>query len=373
MRFADIPGHEAVKDRLRRMADSGHVPHALLLEGPAGSGKFALARAFASYIHCTDRRDGDSCGQCAACRQGASFNHLDTVYSFPVLKRSSKPTISDDWLEEFKVFVSDNPFMDFDQWRAAMDNANGQPQIFVEEGNELLRRLSFKTRGSAFKTVLMWLPERLQESAANKLLKMVEEAYADTIFIMTSDRPRAILPTIYSRTQRIEVPRLSDAEVASVLETFGIASPEAAEASLIAGGNVNEGLTLARNSHRRQTELDLFVDLMRKAYGRKVQELRLWSQKAAEAGRESTMAFLAYCTRLMRESLMMHLAERRLLCLTRAEAAFLVRFYPFINERNVLELVALFDRARTDIGANANAKIVLFDLAVRTIILIRRK
>lgn len=372
MKFADIPGHEDAKRRLREMADTGHVPHALLIEGPEGSGKFALARAFAQYLHCTDRRDGDSCGRCRSCIQHEAFSHLDVIYSFPVVKLKGKPTISNDCLDLFRDFLRESPFMDFRLWLTALDNINAQPQIYVEEGNEILRRVSFMTRSAGRKTVLMWLPERLHPDAANKLLKMVEEPFEDTVFVMTSDNPRQILPTIYSRTQRIELKRYSDAELTALLAARGISSGEAADLARVAEGNVNKALELHSGAEEHTMHLELFKSLMRSAYGRKVAELRKWSQDVAALGRERSMEFLDYCSRLVRESLMMHLAEPRLLTLDSAERQFLSRFFPYINERNVIDFTVLLDNARRDIAANGNAKMVFFDMAVRIIILIRR-
>lgn len=374
MRFADIPGHEEVKARLREMADRGRIPHALMLEGPAGAGKFALARAFAQYIHCTERTpDGDSCGHCASCRQHESFNHIDTLYSFPVVKRSGRPALSDDYIADFRDFITASPFMDFDKWLVALDNINAQPQIYVEEGNELLRRLTYMARRSKYKVVLLWLPERLKEETANKLLKLVEEPFGDTIFLMVSNNSRRVLGTIYSRTQRIAVRRYSDEELAGILEDRGIDPQTAWDAASIAEGNVNEALKLAEVSAERLKFFDLFVALMRKAYARKVGELRGWSQDVAAMGREPAMQFIDYCTRLIRESFLMHMADDRLLTLNPTERAFTVKFFPFINGKNVVDMLALFDDARRDITGNANAKIVFFDLAVRVIILIRRK
>lgn len=374
MKFADIYGHDDVKARLREMADTGRLPHALLLEGPSGAAKFALARAFAQYIHCTNRTpDGDSCGCCPSCRQHESFNHIDTVYSFPVVKKSGRPALSDDYLDVFREFMGKYPYMDFDHWLEALDNINAQPQIYVEEGNELLRRLTFMARQAKFKIVLLWLPERFKEETANKLLKLIEEPFGDTIFIMVSNNSRGILPTIYSRTQRITVRRYNDDEVTEILERRGIAPEVAADTARIAAGNINEALKLAEVSADRLKFFDLFVSLMRKAYSRKVGELRQWSVDVAGLGREPAMQFIDYSARLIRESFIMHLSDPRLLTLNSAELAFTIKFFPFINEKNILDMVALFDDARRDIAANANGKIVFFDLAVKVIMLIRRK
>ncbi len=373
MKFADVAGHEEVKRRLREMVDNDRIPHALLLEGPSGSGKFMLARAFAQYIHCQHRHNGDSCGQCPSCRQHQAFNHIDTIYSFPVVKKSGRTALSDDYREQFSEFISESPYMDFDRWVTKLDNINAQPMIYVEEGAELLRRLTYMTRSSRFKTVLLWLPERLKEETANKLLKLVEEPFGDTIFIMVSNNGRGILPTIYSRTQRIAVQRYSDSELEGVLQAQGMDAAQAADMARIADGSVNQAWKTASVSTERRKYFDLFAELMRKAYGRKVLELRGWSKAVAELGREPQMQFIDYCCRLIRESFVMHLHVDSLLTLSAAERGFVDRFFPFINEKNVVDMIELFNRSRRDIAGNGNAKIIFFDLAVRVIMLIRRK
>lgn len=373
MRFADIYGHDDVKARLRDMVDNKRIPHALLLEGPSGTSKFALARAFSQYIHCTNRTNGDSCGVCPDCIQHQTFNHIDTIYSFPVVKKKGGgATISEDYLSEFREFMEQNPYMDFEQWLECLDNINAQPQIYVEEGKELLRRLTFMTRKAKYKVVLLWLPERMREDTANKLLKLIEEPFGDTIFLMVSNNPRGILPTIYSRTQRISVKRYDIAELTDILIHNGILAGNAADIARVAEGSVNTALRLSQLNERQLKHLELFTELMRKAYSRQVAALREWSKTVADLGREPAMQFIDYAARLVRESFLMHLAVDELLTVSAAERAFLSKFHPFINEKNVEEIIALFDRARRDIAANGNSKIILFDTAVRIIILLRR-
>jgi len=374
MRFADIPGHEGVKARLRQMADTGRIPHALLLEGPAGIGKFALARAFAQYIHCTARTaDGDSCGRCPSCLQHAAFNHIDALYSFPLLKKNSKPTISDDYARQFHEYLDGHLFMDFDAWLASMGNPNGQPMIYVEEAAELLRRLNLTAHNAEYKTVLMWLPERLRPEAANKLLKLVEEPYPDTIFIMTSDNPRGILGTIYSRTQRISVPRYEADEIVACLTARHGATPEAARAAAdIADGSMLAALRLLGTDKERAEHFELFKELMRRAWMRQIIDLRAWSRKVADLGREGSMRFYEYCSRMIRENFILNLHDDTLVALTADERAFCARFSPFVNERNVVEMAAAVDSAITDTRLNGNAKIIAFDLAVQMILLVKR-
>lgn len=372
MRFADVPGHEDVKERLRQMVDDGRVPHALLLEGPSGAGKYALARALAAYIHCTDRRDGDSCGRCASCRQHDSFNHIDTIFSFPVIKKNSKATASDDYALEFKEFLSENPFMNFSKWLQSLGNINAQPYIYVDEASSLIDRLNLTARRSQFKVVLMWLPERLQQAAANKLLKLIEEPSDDTLFVFTSDKPAEILPTIYSRTQRIKVRRYSDSQVAGILSSKGIDAIAADMAARLAEGNVNRAFDIIDADSTSDKMLEFYMALMRMAWKRQVSDLRQWSIKVAELGREGLVRFYSYCSRMTRDNFMLNLQTPGLVAMTREEMDFSSRFAPFINERNVEEIVAEFDLAARDTASNGNAKIIAFDLAVKMIKLLRK-
>lgn len=372
MMFRDIPGHADIKARLTEMADAGRLPHALLLEGPSGSGKFMLARALAQYVHCEHPSGGDSCGQCPSCLQHSTFNHIDTIFSFPVIKKAGKPTISADYFEEFKELMAENPFMDGEVWGQKFDSANTQTKIYVDEGAELTRRLNFRAHQSRYKIVLLWQPERMNEDTANKMLKIIEEPHDDTLFIMSSDNPRTILPTIYSRTQRVTVKRYEDSEVAEYLTRCHAVSADAAEnIARLSSGNINEALSLIKISKARKLFLDLFIDLMRKAYQRKIGLLRQWSVDVAGLGREQSLAFLDYCARMIRENFILNLNIDGLNYLTTEERAFSVNFARFINERNVLRLFDVINNARTDIAGNTNAKIVFFDLAIKTILLLK--
>lgn len=374
MKFSDIPGHEEEKRRLRELVDDGRVPHALLLEGPSGSGKFALARAYVQYLHCENREGGDSCGHCPACRQHESFNHADTIFSFPIAKRGSgKPTVSEDWLSEFREFITESPFMDFDKWLTALDSPSSQPQIFVEEGSELIRKLNYKARSSEYKAVLLWLPERLHPSTANKLLKLIEEPHADTVFVLTSDKPSEILPTIYSRTQRIFVRRYPDEDVERFLEAAGVDESAAGELARMAEGSLTEALKLSSSADDGMQMLAIFADLMRKGFKRDLPALRKWANDMSTKGRERQVRFVDYCSRLMRENLMMHTsAGKYVTTMTPEEAKFSVRFHPFVNERNVIALFDAMNDARRDILANGNSKMVFFDLAIKILMQIRK-
>lgn len=375
MKFADIPGHRRVKERLREMVLADRLPHALLLEGPEGTGKLALARAFAQFNNCTARTpDGEPCGKCPACLQSEHFNHVDTIYSFPIIKPDGvTDPVSDDFFAEWRQFLTDDPFADYQTWTSRLGKDNAVPYIYVSEANSLIHRLNFQSRVSRYRTVILWLPERMREETANKLLKMIEEPYPDTLIIMVSNAPEDILGTIYSRLQRISVGRLSDDEVAGWLtSTQGVGEEDALAVAHIAEGNLTaarRAISVSKESARR---LESFKALMRSAYQRDIAALKAWSQDIAATGRERTLQFYDYCLRLVRESFMLNFQRPELTFITTAEREFLRNFAPFINTRNVEKMVEVLEKAREDIRGNANGKIVNFDLAVKMILLIKQ-
>lgn len=373
MKFIDIPSHDSVKTRIRNLVDNDRLPHAILFEGPSGIGKFAMARAMAQYIHCENRVDGDCCGTCPSCLQHQSFNHIDTHFVFPIAKKTKpKRCFSDDYIEDWRDFLRENPYMDFEKWLETFDNINVQPAIYVDESEALIRKLNFTSHKAKYKVVLMWLPERMNEECANKLLKLIEEPFNDTIFILVSNNSKEILPTIYSRTQRIEMKRLGDDVIAKSLSAkYAIEYQDALAVAHIAEGNMIEAEKGLHLTKENQKFLDLFILLMRLAYQRKVKELRDWSTDIHSLGREQAIRFLAYCQRLIRENFIYNLHISELNYLNRDEANFSANFARFISERNVLKLIDVLNQAQTDIAGNANAKIVMFDTSIKIILLLK--
>lgn len=374
MKFKEIPGNEICKQRLIDMVDNDRIPHALLLEGPEGIGKLAMARAMAQYIHCTNKQSGDSCGECAACRQHQTLNHIDTFYVFPVVKldKMNTPPISDDFLAEWKEFLADGMYADINKWATFFNKKNSHPVTYVTESASLLHKLSFTTHTSRYKVIVWWLPERMNEEASNKLLKMIEEPFPDTLFIMVSNNPKAILPTIYSRVQRIEMRRLSDADVAGILESSHSIDPtDAMSIAHISDGNMIKAYANIQNDNDANEFFDFFVTLMRLAYQRKIKDLREWSSDLTALGRERELSFYEYAIRLIRENFIFNFNTPDLNYMNRKETGFSTNFARFITERNVEKLIEVFDKARIDIAGNANGKVVNLDVAIKVILLLK--
>lgn len=377
MKFSDIPGHEQVKERMRQMALSGRLPHAILIEGPSGIGKMSMARAFAQYIQCENPDPhGDACGTCQSCILHQSMNHIDTQYVYPVVKLDSmsEAPVSDDFAEEWREYLRGRVYMNFQEWAASFSKKNAQPVTYVTESRSLIHKLSFTSHISRQKIVLWWLPERMNEEAANKLLKMIEEPFDDTIFIMASDNPRQLLPTIYSRVQRLQLKRLPDDMIASYLQShYGIAPAEAMAAAHVADGSMTAAIAGISRTKESAEYFDMFVQLMRLAYQRNVAALRQWGDTLAGMGRERQIHFYDYAMRLVRENFVYNFQVPTLNYMTSGEEAFSTKFARFINEANVEKLISTFDRARTDISGNANGKIVNLDVAIKVIMLLIQK
>ena len=375
MRFADIAGHNNVKEHLRTLVDSDRVPHALLLSGPEGTGKLALARALAQYMHCVSPVNGDSCGRCPSCVQHASLNNADMHFVYPIVKSKQKhQLVSTDMADAWRNFLSCGNYASWQRWLDIIDAGNSRPGIYVEESAEILRKLNISNFSARYKVMVVWLPEKLQGEAANKLLKIIEEPFDDTKFIFVSNDPASILPTILSRLQRVAVTRLSDDEIAAILvDTRGVDPQAAGQLAYISDGNACTALDAVETAGEFDEFMELFQDIMRKAYMRDVKALRDNGDTVAAMGREKSLRFLAYCARMVRENFIYNLGRQDLVRLTGAEARFSSRFAPFINAANADDMMRLFDEAAADISRNANAKIVMFDTLLHLIVLILRK
>ncbi len=344
--MSTIVGQTAVRQRLLADLRADRVPHALMLCGPEGSGKLAIAVEFARALLCQHpREDGSACGECTSCKMAAKLEHPDLHFTFPIVKASkikdAKDAISDYYIKEWRARVLESPYFDLNDWLEDMGAANQQATYYVAESDNIQRKLVLKSNQGGRKVMVVWLPEKMNQETANKLLKLFEEPPAGTHFIMVSEEPDLVLGTILSRTQQLLVPPLSPEEY--------------------------------RQAHPPKDErlfLDLFIMLMRLAYQRKVKEMRAWSEQLAAMGREPQKHFLAFCQRQVRENFVYNFHQPELNRQSDDEAAFSRNFARFINERNVIPITEELARAETDIAQNVNARMVFFDLTLKMIVLL---
>lgn len=376
MQFRQIIGQDEVKRKLTGMVEGERIPHALLLFGPPGTGKRSLAVAMAQMLSCKARQPGDSCGTCSSCIKFSRLVHPDLHFVVPVAsnQKAGPKATTGDFMETWREVFLKNPYLSERQWYDAIDAENKQGIINVHESGAVIEKLAFKPYESDYRMMVIWLPERMNQHAANKLLKLIEEPPTNTLIIMVSENTDRILPTILSRTQLVHVPPLPADIIREALLEKQHADPEILEDAVKrANGNFNQALSTLEEDAQEQNYFGMFTGLMRLAYGRKIGEINDWVDDAAAMGRERQKQFMDYCLRMLRENFMLHLDRQELHYMTAAEQDFSSRFSPFIHEGNVYDMAAEFNLAGNHIEANGNPRIVFMDLSIKLIRLLMRK
>ena len=380
MRFSEVIGQRELKRHLVRGVDTGRVSHAQLFTGRPGAGALPLALAYVQYLNCTNRRDGDSCGECPNCRQIAGLAHPDLHFVFPVNKqgkKSGEAILSDDFMPLWRQVVSErNGYFSPQEWYDRLDLGRTlKGAISAREADGIIRKLAFKSFAAEYKCVIVWLPETMNEEAANKILKILEEPWEKTLFLLVSEQPDRLLPTILSRTQEVAVPRIAPDVLERVARERGIADPvKARNMARLAGGDLLElkHLVAGESDALRKENFDLFCGLMRLSYNDKHLELVAWAEDAAQLSREQQRAFLRDAARLLRESYMLHAGINEVCYLWGEELAFCTKFAPFIGSQNIEPLIGEIESALAQISQNGNPTIVFTHFALAVSKMIKR-
>lgn len=363
MDFDSIIGQEEAKRRLTEEFQQGRVAHALMLCGPEGCGALLIALAYAKML-----LNGSPLVD--------KLQHPDLHFAFPIFKKTSnKDSYCDEFLKEWRMQINSQPYFGMAEWMNTSGAENQQLTIYANESDAIIKKLSLKSSQGGYKVMIIWLPEKMNETCANKLLKLLEEPPAQTAFILVSEQPDKVLQTIRSRTQMIMLPRLGEQEMESALiNRYAILPAEAKRIARASAGNMAQAIRTITSDAESQYFFDLFVELMRLAYVRKVKEMKIWSEKVAGMGRERIKTFLEYCQRMVRENFMYNFQRHdELNYMAEQEAQFAVKFAPFINERNVIGIMEELSLAQRDVAQNTNAKIVFFDFALKMIVLIKNR
>lgn len=384
MLFKEIIGQEATKQQLRQAVREGRIPHAQLFTGIAGIGKLQLALAYAQYLNCPNRTEQDSCGTCPTCLQFQRLQHPDLHFAFPIVKTDDYDRC-DDYVDIWRQIILEKHYFDLDDWHKALGVETKQSMIYEKESQEIIRKLSLKPYGNGYKVMIIWQPEKMNPSSANKLLKLLEEPPAQTVFLLVSEHPELLLATIQSRVQTIRVPRLPIETITDALIQSGIAEDTAADIARIANGSYLAARKKADESEENKKELNDFIALFRNAYTvgvlrdpqkkyESLKALRKWSLDMADSkvGREKQKHFLQYAQQQVRENYIRNMAQPELNYQLAAEREFSVKFAPFIHDGNVEAIMNQLELAEKQIEQNGNAKIIFFDLCLQMIVLIKK-
>lgn len=365
MKFAEVIGHNEVKKRLIHSAKENRVSHALLFLGPEGTGGLPMAVAFAQYLVCENPGVDDSCGTCSACIKMEKYVHPDVSFSFPVATKDKiKEPKSVDFIEQFRKAILAEPYLNYMSWMDAADIENKQGIISVHESADIMHRLNLKAVEAPYKIVIIWLPEKMNHPAANKLLKILEEPPEKTLFFLVSENYEELLSTVVSRTQLVKVSRISESDMLTELMTnHGVDKSTAKHLHHKSNGSFSEALQLLDRAEERTVFQQDFILWMRACYQLNVKVINEFALKLNERSRDGQKEFLIDCLDNIRECLLINYANRSLVRIDGEELTTLARLAPLIHINNADEFVEEFNKATFHIDRNANFKILFSDLS----------
>ncbi len=346
MRFADIIGNAEVAKALVSMADSGRVAHAMLMYENEGCGALALALAYVQYLNCSNPHDGDSCGECPSCRQMAKLIHPDVHYVFPVNKgpktSDDKPT-SESYINYWRELAVSNPYFTEADLQKAIGIESKNGLIAVAEAKSIISKLSLTAVSDGYKAVVFYLPERMNQETANRLLKMVEEPPERTLFIFITHAPEKVLQTIFSRCQSIRVMPLTKEEAEEV-----------------------RMLRPADDREEYDRFMEIFTDLMNAVLARDLMAaLECGEMIAALESREKQKAFCNFAGGCIRKIFMIQQNMHQIADVDEEEQEFYSSVAGRCGKGFCARSVSNIEKVVSMIDRNVNSKILFCDLVHR--------
>lgn len=367
MFFRDVIGQERLKRKLRESVLNGRVAHAQMISGPSGAGALPLALAYAQYMACTDRTDSDSCGECNACKRYTKLEHPDLQLIFPknlTSEGEGKGFSSKDFVIRFREAVLDNPYLSLQEWLAFLGIENKQGSINVLDSAEILHNLSYKVYEAEYRVIVVWLAEKMNTDAANKLLKVLEEPPQRTVFLFTCESTENMLATILSRVQTHRLDRLAESDMtAGLVNNHRADESQASLVAHLADGDFGLALQLLRAPETVHSTVQFFITWMRACYGLNMEALASLMDEFQKMGRERQKELLTQACALLRNVLLYRLNPSGNHAMMRQQMEFVQKFSRFISADNMEGLLEEFDRAHYHIERNAHPKILFTDLS----------
>ncbi|MEC8831028.1 MAG: DNA polymerase III subunit delta' [Bacteroidota bacterium] len=381
MLFKNVLGLEHIKNHLVTTAETGRVAHAQLFVGPEGSGVLPMAIAYAQYLLCSNTGGENDSDNTVCNTKCNSLTHPDLHFAFPVSNsdKVKSHAVSDHFLEEWRQFVKEQPYGNLFDWYRHIGIEKKQGQIGVDEAQDMVKKLSLKSYEGGYKVLIVWMAEKMNISAANKLLKLIEEPPNKTILLLLAEDEEQIINTIRSRCQILNFPPLAEQVITDELLVRGVSQTEALTIALEANGNFNKALDLLNKDSEDLVFERWFVQWVRSAFKAKgnkgaIQELILWSEEVAKTGREVQKKFLNYCLTMMRQALLLNYKANELVyAKVHMEGFDLNKFAPFVHENNILDIVQELEQAIFHVERNGNSKLIFTDLSIKLTRLLHAK
>ena len=382
MQFSEILGQEHIKSHLTKSANLGRIPHAQLFVGPEGSGTLPMAIAYAQYLICSNQ-NGENSGSNEACNlKFQKTSHPDLHFIYPTVSTEevkTKPK-SIDFITEWRQFLEQNKYGSLFDWYQILGVKNKQGEIRVDDAQEILKLLALKSFEGGYKVMIIWMADKLNIAASNKLLKLLEEPTDRTVFILISENEEDIIQTIRSRCQVLHFNGLPEKVIADALISNKNMDPKTAlKIAHQAQGNYYKALQLLQTDNESTFFEKWFVDWVRAAFRAKgnaaaIQDLIQWSEQIAGLGRETQKKFLEFCIEMFRQALLLNYQAPNLVYMEpQVEKFKLENFAPFVNGNNINDIFKELSDAMYHIERNGNAKIILTDLSIKLTRLIHKK
>lgn len=376
MKFADIMGNQAVRSALSGMVDSGRIPHAMLFYENDGGGALAMISAFLQYLYCQNPSGGDSCGECPSCRKISKMIHPDVHYIYPVNigsksgKKKAEDIISETYITEFRDLAARNPYFLEDQLSDAIGLEGRVGNISISEARSITSKLYLSAVEGGYKAVVLYLPEKMGEACANKLLKIIEEPPMQTLFLMVTHNPDKVMQTIFSRCQSSRILPLAKEEVSQVLiEKFGISQEDAVKCAAQSGGSIGSALWAAGDREDYNNFMDMFSDLLNAIVARDlISALDVADSICSLDSREKQKAFITFAGDCTRKIFLLQQGLGQISGVTAQEQAFFQNMAARLPGKFCSRTLANLDQAAYLLSRNVSQKILFTDLADRMFI-----
>jgi DNA polymerase-3 subunit delta' len=381
MLFSEILGQEHIKNHLTKSADFGRIPHAQLFVGPEGSGTLPMAIAYAQYLLCRNTESENLNGNESCNLKFKNLSHPDLHFVFPVATNDKikKHPVSNHFMEEWRQLIDKQPYGNLFDWYRILGIDNKQGQIGVDEALDIIKSLSLKSYEGGYKVMLIWMAEKMNTAAANKLLKLIEEPPNKTVFVLIAEDEEQIINTIRSRCQVLHFPPLAENVIKdALLKNYQIPEPDAIKIAHQSNGNYNKACDIVYSDSEDTQFEDWFVFWIRSAFKAKgnksaIHDLISWSETIAKTGRETQKQFLNFCLDFFRQALLLNYKADSLVFMEPKSAFKLEKFAPFVHGNNIMEISEELQDAIYHIERNGNSKIILTDLSIKLTRLLHKK
>ncbi len=373
MLFSNILGQQHIKNHLTVSVDNGRIAHAQLFIGPEGSGTLPMAIAYAQYLLCQNTNGENEGGNQSCNLKFEHLSHPDLHFAFPVAttNKVKKHAVSAMFMEEWRNFVSKQGYGNAFDWFQLLGIENKQGIIGVDEATDIVKSLSLKSYEGGYKVMIIWMADRMNTAAANKLLKLIEEPPNKTIFLLIAEEEEKIIQTIRSRCQILHFPPLTEEVIKQGLVSRGIQEAEAAKIAHQSQGNYNKAIDISLKDSEDLVFENWFVFWVRAAFRAKgnkavIHDLISWSEEVAATGRETQKQFLNYCMDVFRQALLLNYQSPDLVYMEMQSDGFkLEKFAPFVHSGNILDITKELEDAMYHVERNGNAKIIFTDLSIK--------